>query len=177
MIDHVMATSEVVDVPTLAAYIQQNLGTPMVTVKDKTILAKQVKTFFNEFPQADWMTLCRLVAWAKQKNLRPLRVYTPMSWINHAWKQGALPELTVTAEAALLEKTIQAALEVEEDDGWRLMLMMGKGGKRREFAEQWTKERGPQFGLGPKPLAEGRKPRAKKLALVEDAARLWEEGD
>ncbi len=137
VVDHILSQSEVHNNETFSWFIQQRLGTPYCTVKDRQILGGQTKIFFAKFPATDWRTLCKLVLWANQKRLRPERVYNVMGWVNWAWKEGAIPEVDMTLQEVEVERWISEALDVEDDPDWRKALLMAEGDQRPEVIRRW----------------------------------------
>lgn len=128
---------DVVDAKTFATYAHQRLGCPASTIKDITILRKQVKEFFAKNEQATWATMCNVVDWAKARKKRPHSVYVLVAWAKFAFADGYLPDLIPTNRDPELETLIEAALEVETDPHWRERLFTSYGPGRRVVYEEW----------------------------------------
>lgn len=125
-----------------ANYAQQTLGVPWPTQKDLATTRKKVKEFFKNYPQADWHTLCRVVAWARSRKKRPSRVYLVIELFRDAWSNGALPELDPDNRVdPEVEVAIAQALEVETDAWWCGRLSMCKGEARVAALQEWRQER------------------------------------
>lgn len=105
-----------------ANYIEQVLGVGFPTKKDLIILRHRVKQILDYYPQANWYTLCRLVAWLKKKKRKFVRVYCVVDNFREAMAAGALPELTAGATGELREY-IYKLLESESDPLWRKRLI------------------------------------------------------
>jgi hypothetical protein len=111
---------------------------PWVTVKDRTILAQRINSFFQSCPQANYYSLCRVVAWAKSKRMRRARVFQIVDLARSAWADGMLPELDEPSHDPDLEAQILAALTVENDPAWRRRLRDTQGvGLRRCAYSAW----------------------------------------
>lgn len=121
-----------------AEYVQQQLGVPWPTIKDKTILRRKIKEFFAATPQADWGTLCRTVQYCKSRKIRFQRIWMPLESVREAYSRGYLPELGSTEQDASLEEQIKQALEQEERPDWRARLLGARTSKARELAlREW----------------------------------------
>jgi hypothetical protein len=121
-----------------AEYCQQYLGCPWPTYKDKAILKKKIDDLFRKYPEMDYYSLCRIVAWMRSKKKRPARVWMVVESFRDAWSAGALPELDpAERKDKTLEQKIEAALEQEERPEWRRRLMGSKGDARKEVYEAW----------------------------------------
>ena len=104
----------------LSAYIEQALGVAFPTKKDITILRKRVYEILDRYPRADFYTLCKVVAFNRQRRRRFARVYTVVDSFREAMAAGWLPELTV--ETCLKER-VQEILTHETDPDWRARLI------------------------------------------------------
>lgn len=121
-----------------AEYLQQTMGVPWPTAKDLVILRRKIKEVFENYPQADYYTLCRLAAWCKSRRKRYSRVWMVVETLRDAWAAGALPELDPEGEDKELEEKIAEALKTEEREGWRRRLMGASGRTaRKEAYEEW----------------------------------------
>lgn len=118
-----------------ANYVQQTLGVPYPTIKDMTILRKKTKLFFQNVPDADWKTLCKVVQWAKARKRRPPRVFMVVEMFRDAWAAGYLPELDRHARVdETVEAGIERALAVETRPEWRARLLGASGVTARAAA-------------------------------------------
>jgi crossover junction endodeoxyribonuclease RusA len=121
-----------------ARYCQQTVGTPMPQAEKWPALAKRVKAFFIEYPQADWYTLCRVAQWCRTHNVRPRTTVGLVSCFNSAWQDGAIPELDPHNWDIEVEHRIERALQIEKDEDWRSRLFLAKGPEaRRRAIEEW----------------------------------------
>jgi Holliday junction resolvase RusA-like endonuclease len=121
-----------------ARYCQQTVGTPMPPSDKWPALAKRVKAFFIEYPQANWYTLCRVTQWCRSHNVRPRTTVGLVGCFNSAWKDGAIPELDPHSWDMEVERRIERALELESDDDWRSRLFLAKGPEsRRRAIQEW----------------------------------------
>jgi Holliday junction resolvase RusA-like endonuclease len=121
-----------------ARYCQQTVGTPVPQTEKWPALAKRVKVFFIEYPQADWYTLCRVAQWCRTHNVRPRTTVGLVSCFNSAWKDGAIPELDPHSWDIEVEHRIERALQMEKDEDWRSRLFLAKGPEaRRRAIEEW----------------------------------------
>lgn len=122
-----------------ADFCQQTIGTPWPTVRDLTILRKKCKDFFSHYPETDWRTLCRVASWCRSKKKRVPRVWMVVELFREAWRGGALPELDPAQRAESdVEAGIAAALETEQRQDWRHILLVARGLEaRREAYDSW----------------------------------------
>jgi crossover junction endodeoxyribonuclease RusA len=119
-------------------YCQQTVGTPMPMEKEWAALARRVKAFFIEYPTADWYTLCRVAQWCKSHKVRPRTAVGLVGCFRSAWADGQLPELDPQHVDLEVERRIERALEVEENEQWRNRLFLARGVEaRRKLADQW----------------------------------------
>ena len=126
-----------------AVYCQQEIGCPLVTKQNLMVLRKQAKLLFEKNPQADWMTLCRVVDWCKARKKRPTHPHVVVSLLPYAWKDGYLPELDPSSEDPAVEERILQALRCEVRDEWMRRLTLAKGrAARREAVEEWERDVG-----------------------------------
>lgn len=131
---------DVNDVDSFCDYIQQMLGTPHITIKDKMILRKMVKETFDQHPTMTWGYLCRIVDWAKDKKRRPARGYTVMSYLNFAWRDHYIPDLPSEWEVSF-KKRLDKALQIETDPDWRQRLSMSLGQYQIDALDEWEDQR------------------------------------
>jgi hypothetical protein len=138
-----MSASEVVDGKTFANFVHQQLGTPFPSKVHLNTLNKRVRQFFTEYPDANWMTMVRLVEYCKSRKKRPAHAYAVFSQLRFAFAAGYLPELEPKEHTdEELEQSIQAALEVERDTKWRERLIASTGvNARRRVYVAWTEAR------------------------------------
>lgn len=127
----------------LAAFIQQELGTPQPYYSKDWILYRQaLKQAFDVYPNADWLTMTKVVAFVKNRHKRiptAAGVIREMRW---AWGAGFLPELDPSQQIDLdLEERIEQALRVETDMDWRSRLTAAAGNARSYVYDMWVKER------------------------------------
>lgn len=122
-----------------AEYCQQTIGCPWPTLKDKIILGKKINELFARYPQLDYYSLCRIVAWMKSRKMRPARVWMVVEMFRDAWQGGALPELNPADQCDKhLESQIAEALKVEQRPEWRRRLLGSHGdAARREVYGEW----------------------------------------
>lgn len=122
-----------------ASYAQQVLGTPFPTAKQLAVLRKRTKEFLEQYPQADWRTLCRVVIWCRQRRRRPGQVHYVLDEVRRAWASGALPELDPRDRVEDdVEASITAALERETREEWRRALLGARGvDARRKVLQAW----------------------------------------
>lgn len=124
--------------PAFAEYCQQELGVGYATIKDMAILRRKIKEFFEHYPGTDYYTLCRVVAWCKQRKKRFTRVWAIVEAARDAMYSGALPELVGDPVDQDLEGEIERALEREDRPAWRRRLMGAAGQEAREQAlKEW----------------------------------------
>lgn len=121
-----------------ARYCQQLVGTPMPEYTKWPILARRIKAFWIEYPQADWYTLCRIAQWCSTHKVRPRTTVGLVGCFRSAWADGALSELDPQSIDMEVERKIERALETEEDDDWRTRLLLARGIEaRRKLIEEW----------------------------------------
>lgn len=136
----VMTKEEVKDPKSYANYVQQNIGTPYPTVKQMVILRKNIKSLFDQYPDADYGTLVRLVEWAKAKNKKFAHSYALVASFRYAWKDGYLPELDPNPTREI-DQAIEAALSKETDEEWCRRLAMASGIEvKTEIYEAWRRK-------------------------------------
>lgn len=136
--------TDVHDAMSFAAYAQQKLGTPYPTGKSIAMLKKSLNEFFEHYPQADYLTMCRVVEWARAKKKRYPHANQLVYAFRYAYADGYLPELDPNTEVVDedLEAQIEAALRDERDEGWRHRLITAAGPTaRREVFEAWHEYR------------------------------------
>lgn len=128
-------------VAAFAEYVQQALGVPWPTLADMTRMRRRIKEIFAHYPQADYYTLCRIVAWAKADRRRFGRVPEVVDCFREAFKAGALPELDPPETEVDVEEAIRAVLVNEQDPWWRRRLVATQGVEfRREALEDWRRD-------------------------------------
>lgn len=122
-----------------AEYAQQTVGIPFPTIKDMTILRSKAKKFFENCPDADWRTLCKVAQWAKARKRRPPRVFMLVDMFRDAWSAGYLPELDRAGRTdETVEAGIERALTMEQRPEWRARLLGARGiNARREALHEW----------------------------------------
>lgn len=122
-------------------YAQQTLGVPWPTIKDMTILRKKTKVFFEQYPQCDWRTMCRVVQWCATRKKRHSRVWMVVEEFRKAWTAGALPELNPhTHRDEAVEDRVYKALEEEQDPVWRRRLLLAQGSQdQEEVYQMWVR--------------------------------------
>lgn len=137
--------SEVKDSKSFATYCQQELGTPFPSQKNMPALRRQIKEFFERYPNADYYSLCRIVDWAKSRKKRLAHAHVVVASFRYAWADGFLPELDPSKQTvdAGLEDRIKSALEVETHPFWRERLMGAEGVKARTAVYDAWKEQRP----------------------------------
>lgn len=137
--------NQVNDPDVLARYIQQKTGTPWPTWKDRAILRKKCKEFFEHYPHLDYRTLCHVADWCARKKRRFSNVWKVIDAFRFAYEDGALPEVDRGRIAdKSTDERIQEALEVETDSMWRSMLIGTQDvNVRKEVLEQWLESRKP----------------------------------
>lgn len=141
-------TISVVDVNdpvSFSSYCQQETGIPYPTGKQMAIVRKAINEFFDEYPQADYSSLCSIVRWAKE---RRKRYANPGNLVRggfrYAWVDGYLPELDPNYDDVDedLEKRIEEALAVETDQEWRRRLIVSQTNEaRNEVYREWMRYR------------------------------------
>lgn len=138
-----ISPSDVKDDITFAAYAQQTCGIPMPTGKGWVLLRTKVKEFFNQHPDADYMTLVRLTDWCRTRKRRLAHTHSILAMVRYAWRDGVLPEFDPRDRAdAAVEQGIAAALDIEDDPEWRRVLIGSRGlVARRGVLEQWRRKR------------------------------------
>lgn len=123
-----------------ARYCQQCVGTPVPDPSKYPALARRIKAFFIEYPQADWHTLCRVANWCRTHKVRPRTTVGLVSCFRSAWADGAIPELDPQSIDLDVERRIERALEVEEDEEWRSRLLLARGVEaRHDLIEKWDR--------------------------------------
>jgi len=135
-----MRGAEVDDPITFAVYARQVLGVPMPNLSQERILRKTIKTFFAEWPQADYQTLVHIVDWCRARKKRPTHSYTVISKFRDAYAAGALPELDEDPAELEVTRRIERALEAEQDPSWRRRLLGARGTGRKEVLHAWTQK-------------------------------------
>lgn len=138
--------NEVDDWKSYASYVQQQTGIPYPTSKEIPTLRKTLREFFDDQPNANYFTLCRIVDWAKARKRRYASVYGLVcnGW-KYAWADGYLPELDPDYQQKDedLEALITAAIEREDNPEWVRRLIVAQGNEsRRRVYEAWLEERG-----------------------------------
>lgn len=125
-----------------AQYCAEQIGFPFITVKDLMLLRRGVNTLFEECPQANYYTLCRIVAWAKSKHRRRPRVWQILDFFRYAWADGMLPELNEPVHDPALDAHINDAVRIEHDPVWRRRLRDTRGvGLRATAYAAWLDAR------------------------------------
>lgn len=141
--------SEVTNQTMFARYVQQELGTPPPSNnRARMALTVQVKKVFDEYPNANWNTLVKLVAYAKNRKSRPPTTASVFQDLRYAWSKGYLPELDPASEPATdpnIERRINEALRYETDPLWRRKLVATTGEIRVRIYEAWRQERACLF--------------------------------
>jgi hypothetical protein len=136
-----VTSSDVNDYQSFAVYCRQILGTPRPSLKEQIILQRELKRFFEEFENADWLTLCRLVDWCRAKRLHPADCYRIFCHTRRAWSDGVLAELDPVDRADVdLQIQIDSILSVERDPQWRRMLLGAQGQLGRESLAVYRRE-------------------------------------
>ncbi len=134
------ARSDVVDAPTFAFYVQQEIGVPIpYTQREWLALRAALKKFFATYPDANFDTLCDIVAWARAKKRHPNHCYALFSLYRYAVADRlvAAPGVDTRTESRITE-----ALSVEMDPKWRSLLIGSEGAQtRREVLAAWEVER------------------------------------
>lgn len=119
-------------------YCEQQIGFPWITGKDLILLRSKVNELFEECPQANYYTLCRVVAWAKSKRIRRPRVWQIVDLVRCAWADGMCPELNEPTRDPALDVRIFDAIRVEPDPAWRRRLRDTRGvGLRASAYAAW----------------------------------------
>lgn len=137
----VLTPKDVTDVKSFARFCQQTMGMPLPRLKDYPILAKQVKMVFDQHPNADWQTICKLTEWARNRKKRFAYPQQLVSQYRLAWADGYLPELDPTHADPETEAGIAQALETEKDPEWRRRMIRAQGvNGRRKVYEAWRAE-------------------------------------
>lgn len=128
---------EVDSAQTFCEHVHALIGTPM-SGRDACRTKKKATAFFEQYPQANWQTLCRVARWAKDKKKRPAHADYLIDWVRYAWADGRLPELDADPRDPEVEAAIQDAVAVEPDRQWRYRLMRAVGpDAQREVLGQW----------------------------------------
>jgi hypothetical protein len=131
-----------------ANYVQQQLGSPYPTNGDFAILRGKAKQIFDQFPHADWRTLCKIVRYCKSKKKRPPRAWMVLDQYREAWSAGFAPELdfNFVAPDIDLDAELAGVLLQEEHPSWRRRLVMAQGLEAKKgVLSAWQKERQPLF--------------------------------
>lgn len=135
-------STKVDSVESFCEYIQQSMGTPYPTVKMMPSTRKTFARFFEQYPKADWQTLCKTVDYCRAKKKRLAQAYSIVSMVRFAWRDGFLPELDPNVDKEV-DAAIAAALEVETDREWRKRLMLATSVEGKQIAlREWGEARG-----------------------------------
>lgn len=84
---HMLTVDEVVDLDTLIDFLNSRCGSPLPLKKDRGIVSKNAKSFFESYPDAEWSALTDLAVWAKTKNKHLSMVQLVGSW-RYAYQDG-----------------------------------------------------------------------------------------
>lgn len=138
-----MKATEVKDARTYANFIQQELGTPYPSTKTLPMLSRNCKDFFEQYPQANWMTLVRVVEFCRARKKRPAHAHGVLGQVRYAYSAGFLPELSPRDQVdSDLEERIAEALQSEQDEQWRHRLLASSGIEaRRQVYVAWRDDR------------------------------------
>lgn len=123
-----------------ANYMQQKLGVPYPTVKDMIVLRKKIKALFEQYPNADWKTLCKIVDYCKSVRYRPNRAWAVLDKHREAWAAGFVPEMDFNYKPPepAIDDRITDALAAEKRPGWRRRLLMAQTPEQKKgVLEQW----------------------------------------
>jgi hypothetical protein len=123
-------------------YCEEQIGFPWITRRDQIMLRSRVNALFEECPQANYYTLCRVVAWAKAKRIRRARVWQIVDLVRPAWADGMCPELNEPDHDPALDVRIFDAIRSEPDPAWRRRLRNTRGvGLRAAAYAAWLDAR------------------------------------
>lgn len=98
---HVIERGEVDDAESFALYVRQKLGTPYPTQQQLIVLRRQLRQFFEQYPDLGFDVLLKVVDWSRAKRKRPAHAYTLLSYVRYAWSDGALPDLDPAQRKAI----------------------------------------------------------------------------
>ena len=84
---HMLDVDEVVDLDSLIDFLNSRCGSPIPTKKDKGVVSKMAKDFFESYPDADWRCLTDLATWAKVRNKHLSMDRLVCSW-RYAYQDG-----------------------------------------------------------------------------------------
>lgn len=134
---------EVTNTKLLAAYCQQETGIPLPSGQQYIIVNKNIKEIFKQYPQANYLTLCSVIEWAKKKGIKYSHVGNLVhKGLRFAYLEGYLPELDPRNHPNNIDNLIRDAIQVETDDYWidRLIRSTTTEGKEATY-ESWWKYR------------------------------------
>lgn len=126
-----------------ASYLQQRLGLPFPTLKDQAILRSKAKAIFDQYPEADWKTLCKVADYCKARKQRPPRAWMVIDLYREAWAAGFAPELgfNYVPPAPEVDSELAEILQHEHRSGWRRRLLMAQGPQaKREVLAEWKND-------------------------------------
>lgn len=106
--------------------------------------ARSLREAADVFATRPWQILAKGVEWGKLngKNLRSLCGI--FSLTDFAYQAGYIPELSPKQlQQRSLDEAIVAALEVETDPEWRLLLSASTGDTRKDALVRWEATRAP----------------------------------
>lgn len=145
VLTHIIEPTEVDDVVSLARFMHQRLGSAPLRAKDIPVVKKQLKEFFDSYPNAGWRALVGTVDWCRAKNKRPARTQNLFQLVPFAWSDKAIelrPPVLKLSDS-LLDR-LAAAIEQEDDPAWRRMLVgaqIDPPERARQILSMWEKSR------------------------------------
>lgn len=133
----------VVDVPSFANFVHQEIGTPYPTGAQMSQLKGKVREYFDKNPKATWATMTKITLWAKAKGRHPTHAWIVLNDARYAWRDGWLPELMPSERVDdWVEEGLEVALGEENDAAWRGLLLGSVGRSAREEAlVKWRAQR------------------------------------
>lgn len=137
---------DVVDTKTFCVYAHQRLGIPPTKGSEYSILGRDIKEFFQMYPQANYGTLVKVVDFAWSRNARPRNMQNLLLYWKKAYAAGSLPELTPEARRdPELERRLTEAIEMETHPKWleqlKNALWIHGDDVRREVYQAWMEDR------------------------------------
>lgn len=133
--------SDVSDAESFCHHVHDLIGTP-IAARAVARTKKKSKLFFEQYPNADWGTLCRVARWAKDRRKRPAQADYLVDWVRFAWADGRLPELDADPRDPAVDAAIQEAVAAEPQREWRYRLMRAIGPEaQREVLDLWKRQR------------------------------------
>lgn len=84
---HMLTVDEVHDLDSLIDFLNSRCGSPLPLKKEKGVVGKLAKEFFDSYPHADWRALTDLATWARVKRKRLSMVQLVGSW-RYAYEDG-----------------------------------------------------------------------------------------